>query len=409
MKLKQSTGIKKKTYFDFTLFLTLFFLIAFGLVMIYSTSYYTASLTFDGDGLYYLKRQMISTGAGLVVMTVAFFFPCEKYKKAAIILYLLSIISVLLILTPLGHTANGARRWLRIKGFSIQPAEIVKVGVIIITAYLIDSWRNLSDKAKNSFKYIIVVLLPAFVAAMMILVITSNLSSAIIIGGIAYVMLLVSNPKCRKAYLLLFLLLLAGGAVVLYLYIKVSSGSEITSLSYRFERILAWFDPERYADGTGFQTLQALYGIGSGGFFGKGLGKSMQKLGFLPEANNDMIFSVICEELGLFGGLAVIIMFAILLYRLFDISKATKNYFCNLVVIGVFAHIAIQVVLNIAVVTNTIPNTGISLPFISYGGTSVIFLLFEMGMVMNVAKKADFTDTRKHPARNLNAQSGDNE
>ncbi len=409
MNRNKSTGIKKKTYFDFTLFLTLFFLVAFGLVMIYSTSSYTASLTFDGDGLYYLKRQMISTALGVVAMAVAYIFPCEKYKRVAILIYVISIISVLLILTPLGHTANGARRWLRIKGFSIQPAEIVKVGVIMITAYLIDGWKNLPDKAKNSFKYILVILLPAFVAAMMILVITSNLSSAIIIGGIAYVMLLISNPKCRKAYLLLFLLLLAGGAVVLALYIKVSSGSEITSLSYRFERILAWFDPERYADGTGFQTLQALYGIGSGGFFGKGLGKSMQKLGFLPEANNDMIFSIICEELGLFGGLCVIFMFAILLYRIFDISKATKNYFCNLCVIGVFAQIAIQVVLNIAVVTNTIPNTGISLPFISYGGTSVIFLLFEMGMVMNVAKKADFTDTRKHPAKNLNAQSGDNE
>ncbi len=409
MNINKSTGIKKKTYFDFTLFLTLIFLIAFGLVMIYSTSYYTASLDFDGDGFYYLKRQMISTALGFAAMTFAFFFPCEKYKKVAIIIYLISIISVLLILTPLGHTANGARRWLRYKSFSVQPAEIVKVGVIIITAYLIDGWKNLSDKAKNSFKYIAVILFPAFVGAMMILVITSNLSSAIIIGGIAYVMLLISNPKCYKAYLIFGILLLFGGAVVLYLYIKVSSGDEITSLSYRFERILAWFDPERYADGTGFQTLQALYGIGSGGFFGKGLGKSMQKLGFLPEANNDMIFSVICEELGLFGGLAVIFMFALLLYRIFDISKATKNYFCNLCVIGVFVHIAIQVVLNIAVVTNTIPNTGISLPFISYGGSSVIFLLAEMGMVMNVAKKANFADTRNHPTKNLNTQSGDDE
>ena len=148
---------------------------------------------------------------------------------------------------------------------------------------------------------------------------------------------------------------------------------------------------ESYSDGVGFQTLQALYGIGSGGVFGKGLGKSVQKLGFLPEASNDMIFSIICEELGLFGGLAVLILFLLLLWRLRDISFYTKDVYSNLVVCGVFSHIAIQVVLNIAVVTNILPNTGISLPFISYGGSSVVCLLAEMGFVMSVCRRMDFT------------------
>ena len=151
-------------------------------------------------------------------------------------------------------------------------------------------------------------------------------------------------------------------------------------------RILAWLNPEDYASGTGFQTLQALYAIGSGGIFGKGLGQSMQKLGFLPEAQNDMIFSIICEELGLFGGIAVILLFVLLIWRFMVIANNSSDLFGALLVVGVMGHIAIQVILNIAVVTNTIPNTGISLPFISYGGSSVMFLMVEIGLVLSVAK-----------------------
>ena len=152
------------------------------------------------------------------------------------------------------------------------------------------------------------------------------------------------------------------------------------------ERIAAWLDPESYAQGKGFQTLQALYAIGSGGVWGKGLGQSMQKLSFLPEAQNDMIFSIICEELGLFGGICVILLFIMLLWRMMVIANNAPDLFGGMLVVGVMGHIAIQAVLNIAVVTNSIPNTGISLPFISYGGSSVMFLLIEIGLVMSVAK-----------------------
>lgn len=150
--------------------------------------------------------------------------------------------------------------------------------------------------------------------------------------------------------------------------------------------MLAWLDPEAYASGKGFQTLQALYAIGSGGIFGKGLGKSMQKLGFIPEAQNDMIFSIICEELGLLGAIAVILLFVILIWRMMIIANNARDLFGALLVVGVMGHISVQVILNIAVVTNTIPNTGVSLPFISYGGSSVMFLLVEIGIVMSVAK-----------------------
>lgn len=161
---------------------------------------------------------------------------------------------------------------------------------------------------------------------------------------------------------------------------------EHSDLGFRGGRILAWLNPEDYASGTGFQTLQALYAIGSGGIFGKGLGQSMQKLGFLPEAQNDMIFSIICEELGLFGGIAVILLFVLLIWRFMVIANNSSDLFGALLVVGVMGHIAIQVILNIAVVTNTIPNTGISLPFISYGGSSVMFLMVEIGLVLSVAK-----------------------
>ena len=175
----------------------------------------------------------------------------------------------------------------------------------------------------------------------------------------------------------------------------VKKGILTSEQSYRFGRIEAWLNPEAYASTTGFQTLQALYAIGSGEIFGKGLGQSMQKLGFIPEAQNDMIFSIICEELGLFGGIAIILMFILLLWRIRDAGIYCTDMYGSLVITGIFIHIAIQVIINIAVVTNTIPNTGIPMPFISYGGSSVIFILIEMGIVMNIARGADFREIRE--------------
>ena len=175
---------------------------------------------------------------------------------------------------------------------------------------------------------------------------------------------------------------IAGAALLVFVIVQMDS----SDLSFRGNRILAWLNPEDYATGTGFQTLQSLYAIGSGGIFGKGLGQSIQKLGFLPEAQNDMIFSIICEELGLFGGIAVILLFVLLCWRFMVIANNAPDLFGALLVVGVMGHIAIQVILNIAVVTNTIPDTGISLPFISYGGSSVMFLLIEIGLVLSVAR-----------------------
>ena len=227
-----------------------------------------------------------------------------------------------------------------------------------------------------------VILVPMPIA-LMIWKITQNMSSAIIVVGIAVLMLFVACPDYKR-FILLGLATLAGAAVVVFAVVQMAQ-SQADSVNFRGARILAWLDPEAYASGKGFQTLQALYAIGSGDIFGKGLGQSMQKLGFIPEAQNDMIFSIICEELGLFGAIAIILLFLLLIWRFMIVANNAPDLFGALLVVGVMGHIAIQVILNIAVVTNTIPNTGISLPFISYGGSSVMFLLIEIGLVLSVS------------------------
>ncbi|MBO7357723.1 MAG: cell division protein FtsW [Lachnospiraceae bacterium] len=380
------TKSKRKKYFDFTLLFIVLFLLGFGLVMVYSTSSYVASVS-SGDDFAFFKQQLRSIIVGLFVMFAAYLFPYKFYKKFAPFILLMAFIIVPLVLTPLGgdmgETINGARRWIFLFGFSVQPAELVKIAVIIYTAALLS---KMTMKERQSFRGTAFILGPAGILFLMLLFITTNLSSAIIVFGIAYVLLVIASKKNIYAYMLLI------GAAILGVLgiIMIAQGIGSSIWGFRGERILAWLNPEAYADGKGFQVLQSLYSIGSGGIFGKGLGKSMQKLGFLPYAQNDMIFAIICEELGLFGGLAVIFMFVLLLFRLRDIVYYTTDLFGSLLVCGVFAHIAIQVVLNVAVVTNTIPNTGISLPFISYGGSSVIFLLAEIGIVMNVASNIDF-------------------
>ena len=235
--------------------------------------------------------------------------------------------------------------------------------------------------AVRSLKGFIFMVLFPMPVVLEVYLITKNLSSAIIILGISVLMVFVASPDYKK-----FIIMGAAGAaaVALLVFLIVSSGGEG---GFRSERIVAWLDPESQAQGKGFQTLQALYAIGSGGIWGKGLGQSMQKLSFLPEAQNDMIFSIICEELGLFGAIAIILMFIMLLWRMMVIANNASDLFGAMLVVGVMGHIAIQAILNIAVVTNTIPNTGISLPFISYGGSSVMFLLIEIGLVLSVAKR----------------------
>ncbi len=376
-RFKRGARKNQESFSDYTLLFIVLFLLAFGLVMLYSTSAYDANLTYN-DSTYLFRKQIYSTLAGLVVLFIVSHLPYHLWERFAVIGYGVSVALVLLII-PFGIEANGAKRWLRVFGISLQPAEVAKLAMILFLAYLICKMgRNI-----RTMKGFLVGLGAAAPISGLICVITRNLSSAIIIMGIAVVMLFVACPDYKR-FIILGLIGIAGVAGIVFLIVKMSESGSVGS--FRGERILAWLDPEAYASGKGFQTLQALYAIGSGGILGKGLGQSMQKLGFLPEAQNDMIFSIICEELGLFGAIAVLMMFILLIWRCMIIANNAPDLFGALLVVGVMGHIAIQVILNVAVVTNTIPNTGISLPFISYGGSSVMFLLAEIGIVFSVGR-----------------------
>ena len=370
---------KKGQFFDYSLLIIVLVLIAFGLVMVYSTSSYNAAKDM-GDAAFYLKKQLVSTIIGLACMFVTSLINYRVWYKFAPAIYIISVLSVLLVLTPIGLELNNARRWISIFGISVQPAEIVKLGLIIALAAFISYSGKYMKKLRNNVIFILLAVIPA----LMILLITNNLSTAIILAVIAYIMLIISNPKPTW---LLVISIIGVVLVAVFLCVFFTTVDDGSGFGFRFQRLLAWRNPNDYASGTGYQTIQALYALGSGGFFGKGLGQSIQKLGFIPEAQNDMIFSVVCEELGLFGGIALIILFMLLIYRLMVIANNAPDLFGSMLVTGVMAHIAIQVILNIAVVTNTIPNTGVTLPFISYGGTSVMFLMIEMGISLNVSRE----------------------
>ena len=365
---------KPRRFYDYSLLFCIIFLTAFGLVMIYSASSYMAQLRY-GDASYFMMRQLKIAAAGLVMTIIISKMDYHWYARFAIFAYVLSY--VLMILTSLvGKVVNGKRRWLVVGPVQFQPTEFVKIALIVLLAAMITQM----GKSINQWKAMVIL------AALPIagIVAANNLSSGIIIVGIAFVMLFVACKKKLPFFM-------CGGLGILTI---ATAGPIATALEkigllqpYQLERIHVWLDPEAYPMDGGFQVLQGLYAIGSGGLVGKGLGESIQKMGFVPEAQNDMIFSIICEELGLFGAVSVILIFLFMIYRFMLIANNAPDLFGALLVVGVMGHIAIQVILNIAVVTNTIPNTGITLPFISYGGTSVLFLMIEMGMVLSVSNQ----------------------
>ncbi len=372
---KQDKGEK---FMDYSLLFIVLFLVGFGIVMVFSSSSYEANQKL-GDSTRYLRQQLFASILGLVAMMVVANIPYHFWERFSVLAYLGSVVLILLII-PFGHSSGGATRWLYIGPISLQVAEVAKLGMIIFLSSLICKL----GKGVRSNKGFLTVLLCPVPVALMLWQITNNLSSAIIVMGIAVLMLFVSCPDYKRFFLLAGITL-AGAAAAVF-YVVQTAQAHVDELDFRGGRILAWLDPEAYANDKSFQTIQALYAIGSGGVLGKGLGQSMQKRGFLPEAQNDMIFSIICEELGLFGGIAIILMFLMLIWRLMIIANNAPDLYGALLVVGVMAHIAVQVILNIAVVTATIPNTGISLPFISYGGSSVMFLLIEIGLTLSVAK-----------------------
>lgn len=360
-------------YFDYSLVFITIFIVLFGLVMLYSASSFEAAMEF-GDSKYYLMKQLGFAIVGIVFMIGITYVDYHLYQKPVIALlaYFGSLLVVLSVLSPLGVSANGARRWVNV-GFSIQVCEIVKLGLIIFMAFVIE---KKSKKLKNLGTFLMCMVYIG-ISAGVIAIITKDLSSSVIIAGIGMVMLFIACP--RFSYFIIL------GAIGIGAFVGL-----VALEPYRFERIQVWLDPEKYASEGGFQVLQSLYSLGSGGLFGKGLGNGIQKLGYVPEAQNDMIFTVVCEELGIVGGIAVILVFIFMIWRFMIISNNAPDLFGSLLVVGVMAHISIQAIMNIAVVTNSMPNTGVTLPFMSYGGSSIFCLLVEIGIVLSVSKRIRF-------------------
>ena len=352
----------KKRQYDYTLLIVVLLLVVIGLVRLYSTSAYNGRVKFH-DSFYYLKKQGFATALGLAGMLIVSRIDYHKWVPLAGLGYLTAILLSVAVMF-IGDEYNGSKRWLSLGPISFQPSEFAKVAVILFLACLVT--KNVKKMGKLTT--LIKVMIP--VLPIVGLVGASNLSTAIIIMGIAAVLIFVASPKYAQ---FVWMIVAGGGFMGIFLALE----------SYRLERLAIWRNPELYE--KGYQTLQGLYAIGSGGLFGRGLGESVQKLGFLPEAQNDMIFSIICEELGLVGASLIILLFLILIWRFFVIATHAKDLMGALIAAGAMAHMMIQVILNIAVVTNSIPNTGITLPFISYGGTSVMFLLLEMGLVLSVS------------------------
>lgn len=370
--------VQNPQYFDYDLLMILVFLMCFGLVMLYSTSAYSANADFGND-MFYFSKQAIISAVSFAFMLFVSKLDYHVYGAFSWQIYYISLFLMLLVKTPLGVEAYGSRRWLQLPGkMTLQPSEIAKIAVILLIPYEI---CRLGPKIQSK-KGIERVCAVGAVAAGGVMVLTDNLSTAIIVAGITGILIFVAHPKIKP-----FLQLIAAGAVVVVVGLSYLSANISSSENFRLRRIITWLDPENHADEGGFQVIQGLYAIGSGGFFGKGLGNSTQKLGVIPEVQNDMILTIVCEELGVFGVIVVLVLFGLLLYRLMFIAKNAPDLYGSLIASGIFAHISLQVILNIAVVTNMMPTTGVTLPFISYGGTSILFLMTEMGIALGISRK----------------------
>ena len=381
-KRSTNTRVKKKehsiAYFDYSLLAILICLICFGLVMLYSTSSYSAMMKQNGDSLFYFKRQVLFCIVGLIGMWIVSRIDYHWYFERSKFFYFISIFMMFLVKTPLGKEVNGAKRWIKLPfEQQLQPAEIAKIAIILFIPALICTM----GREIKTLEGIVKVLAWGAFSAAVVFIITENLRTAVMGMGITCIMIFVVHPKTR-----IFIIIAVGIILIGIVGARVLGMAMETSGNFRLRRILVWLNPEKYASEGGYQIMQALYAIGSGGFFGKGLGNSAQKM-IIPEVQNDMILSIICEELGVFGAIMVLILFGMLLYRLLFIAQNAPDLYGSLVVSGIFAHIALQVILNVMVVINCIPTTGITLPFISYGGTSVLFLMAEMGLALGVSSK----------------------
>ena len=366
---------KRVTYtrqYDFALLFLTVGIALFGVIMIYSAGVYTAAL--KNNPFRYVKTQMLCLVIGTAVMVMVSMFDYQVLMQKIFhtrftLVHILYVVAMFFqgIVLFIGEDYNGAKRWLKLGPLQFQPSEISKIAAILFISYAVYLRRRDLDSIAGFIRVLI------YMSPLIGLILLENLSSAIIVSGITFGMCFIASKK-KGYFLVIILAACAGLAAVLLL-----------GEGFRIERIMIWLDVENHP--KAFQIRQGLYAISSGGLFGKGLGKSMQKLGFIPEAYNDMIFSVICEELGVVGAFLVILAFLALFWRIVVVACHAPDLFGTMLCVGVMIQLAIQVIINIAVVTNSMPSTGIPLPLISYGGTSAIIIMAEMGIVLGVSRQ----------------------
>ena len=370
---------KKRRFYDYSLIFIILFLLVMGLIMIYSASSYTADLKFKNSA-YFVNKQLIFVVAGLILMIFVSIVPYQVWIKLSKLIYVVATALVGAVLV-IGRDANGARRWINLFGIKFQPSEFVKVAIIIFSSYYLVKYKNDLHSTDRKVAEKKLWFLFGVIFVLTVLVMVENLSTSIIIFLIAFCMsfLGTSNKRLHTVGAI------AMGVILFFSKPFVKFIYERGARDYHLTRLLVWAEPEKFSRDGGYQVIQGLYAIGSGSFFGKGLGQGMQKF-FLPESQNDMIFAIIVEELGLFGAGLIMGAFVFLIYRMIKISFSVTDPEGVYLVVGILIHLSLQVILNIAVVTGVLPNTGVSLPFISYGGTSILVLLGEMGIVLSVAR-----------------------
>ena len=374
--------LKKKSnlnYYDWLLVAGVILLVAFGIVMIYSASSYNAELNY-GNKYFYVIKQIVGAVAGTLALIICYHIDYHLFAKHKIIILILSLVLLALVFVPgIGSTSNGATRWIKLPGFTIQPSEIAKFGFVIFTsAYLSKNYDII-----KTFKGILPVLIVG--GAMCVLIMLEpNMSITMCVGITMLVLLFIGGASLKQ-----FLCLSVPIALLVPLLIIIEP--------YRLNRLMAFLNPWENPKGEGYQLLQSLYGIGSGGLFGVGLFNSRQKYAFLPFSESDFIFSIICEELGLLGASIIMVIFAIIIFCIFKIAKHAKDRFGGLLAAGIGTIIASQTLINIAVVTGSMPPTGVPLPFVSHGGTSLVVFMASIGILLNISKqsKNSFVDCGK--------------
>ncbi len=372
-KLLKKMGIYREGKLDFGFLSLVLILLSIGLVMLFSASYAYSYARFD-NSYHFIIRQAIFAVVGIVIMFALSRIDVKVYRKLAVPIYVVGIVLLVLVLAlPPMVEGMEHKRWLVLGPITFQPSEIAKFAIIALFSHLIAKYHKLM----SNFKFVITLL---FVLAVVcgLVVVETHLSATVLILFIGVVLMIVGGLAVRY-------IVMGAGVAVTAVVLFVVTGL----VDYASSRFTYWLDPWSDAAGKGYQTIQSLLAIGSGGLLGRGIGQSRQKYSWLPEPHNDFIFAIVSEELGLIGAMIIVVLFCLLIWRGFVIAMHSPDKFSSLMAVGLSFQVALQAALNIMVVTNTIPNTGISLPFFSYGGTALIILLAEMGIVLSISRSAN--------------------